>query len=156
MIQDEKPQIVELIESDHRKVERIFAEIEATNDSQKLKLLVEKLYFELNVHTETEELTVYPAMTEHQETEKFLDEAEEEHVEAKALLEEIYRMEPTNSRFKKKVMQLKEAVMHHVQEEEKDILPVVQEAMSEGELEGLADEFKEAKIRVKEDLMGDE
>ncbi len=153
MIQDDKPQIIELIESDHRKVERIFSQIEGTNDTESLKLLVEQLYFELNAHTETEELTVYPAMTEHQATEKFLDEAEEEHVETKVLLEEISRMEPTASGFKKKVMQLKNAVMHHVQEEESEILPVVQEAMSESELEGLADEFKEAKIRVKEDLM---
>ncbi|MCT7952121.1 hemerythrin domain-containing protein [Ancylothrix sp. C2] len=156
MIQEDKPEIIELIESDHRKVEKIFSDIEATNDSKKLKKLVELLYFELNAHTETEELTVYPAMTEHRETEKFLDEAEEEHVETKVLLEEISRMEPTASGFKKKVMQLKEAVMHHVQEEEREILPMVQEAMSDGELEGLADEFLEAKIRVKEDLMGDE
>ena len=65
MIQEDKPQIIELIESDHRKVERIFSQIEATNDTESLKLLVEQLYFELNAHTETEELTVYPAMTEH-------------------------------------------------------------------------------------------
>lgn len=57
--------VFELIEAAHRKVETIFSEIEKTNGSKKLDQYFNQLYKELNVHAQTEELTLYPAMRDH-------------------------------------------------------------------------------------------
>ncbi|MBD2182630.1 hemerythrin domain-containing protein [Planktothrix sp. FACHB-1355] len=143
---------VELIKSDHRKVEKIFSQIEKTEDPDKLYEYFNELYTELNVHAQAEELTLYPAMRDHQETEDLVEEAEEEHDEAKILLEEIKSLSPSSPEFKEKIRQLKEEVLHHVEEEESEILPQVSEYMSEAELNQVAEEFQDTKSRLQDDI----
>ncbi|MFB2918888.1 MULTISPECIES: hemerythrin domain-containing protein [Aerosakkonema] len=143
---------VELIKADHRQVEKLFSKIEKTEDPDKLYEYFNELYAELNVHAQAEELTLYPAMRDHQEIEDLVEEAEEEHDEAKILLEEIKSLSPSSPEFKKKIRQLKQAVLHHVEEEESEVLPQVSEYMSEAELNQVAKEFQDTKSRLQDDI----
>lgn len=144
--------IFELLKKDHRQVETLFAEIEGTDDSKKLQKFFNQLYKELSLHAEAEDITFYPAMREYEETEEFLEEAEEEHVEARVMLEEIKSLKPTSAEFKAKISKLKSAIQHHVEEEENEVFPTVRECMSDEELDLLASEFKKAKSKLQKEM----
>jgi hemerythrin superfamily protein len=144
--------LFELIEAAHRKVETIFSEIEKTNGSKKLDQYFNQLYKELNVHAQTEELTLYPAMRDHDDIKELVNEAEEEHTEVKVLLEQMKSLDVTSSEFKEKISTLKEAVQHHVQEEENEVFPKVRKSMSDEELKQLAKEFEETQSKLQKDL----
>lgn len=144
--------IFDLIKGDHRKVESLFAEMESTKSTKKLDQCFKLLCQELTVHAQVEELTFYPTMRDNEETEELVDEAEEEHVEVKVLLEQLKSLDSKSSEFKDKISQLKKAVDHHVQEEENEVLLQVQESMSEEQLNQLAAEFKEAQRKLREEL----
>lgn len=144
--------ILALIEADHRKVEELFAELEGTKDAKKGQKIFAQIYKELNLHSKAEELVFYPAMQEYDETQEYIEEAEEEHTSVKILLEEMMALKPNDAEFQTKMQQLKEAVTHHVEEEESEIFEVVRECMDDEELEELAQEFTEAKTRLESDV----
>ena len=144
--------IFELIKADHRKVEEIFSEIENTNRSKQLDKYFNQLYKDLNIHAQVEELTFYPTMRNHKATEKFLEEAEEEHTEVKVMLEQMKSMDSTSAEFPEKIKQLKKAVQHHVQEEENEIFPQVRKSMKDEELKQVATEFQEVKIKLQDEM----
>ncbi|MFB2897156.1 hemerythrin domain-containing protein [Aerosakkonemataceae cyanobacterium BLCC-F50] len=144
--------VIELIKSDHRKVESLFSEMEKTKDSKKMQMLFDEIYTELTLHAKVEELTLYPSMRNYDETHDMVEEAEEEHTEAKVLLEELKSMSPSDPDFKAKIEELKEAVQHHVEEEESEILPSVSDSMDEQEMKELAKEFQEAKSKLEKEI----
>lgn len=144
--------IFELLKADHRKVEALFSEIEKTDNAEKLYKSFNQLYKELNVHSQAEELTFYPALRECEGTEDMLEEAEAEHVEAEELLEEIKKLSPTSSEFKNKMIELKEAVQHHVQEEESEIFSKVRQCLKPQALKQIEREFKQTKSKLEEEI----
>ncbi len=144
--------IFELIKADHRKVEEIFSQMENTKSSKTLDQCFNQLYKELNVHAQAEELTFYPTIRNHEGTEKLLEEAEEEHTEVKVMLEQMKSMDSSSAEFKEKLSQLKDAVEHHVQEEENDVFSQVRRFMNEEELKQLVKEFQEVKNTLQEEM----
>lgn len=144
--------IFELIKTDHRKAEEIFSAIEKTKSSKTLDKYFNQLYQELSLHAQVEELTFYPTIRNHEGTEELLEEAEEEHTEVKVMLEQMKSMDSSSEEFKDKLSQLKEAVQHHVQEEENEVFSQVRQLMSAEELKQLATEFKEVKSTLQAEM----
>jgi hemerythrin superfamily protein len=144
--------IFELIKTDHRKAEEIFSAIESAKSSKTLDKYFNQLYQELNLHARVEELTFYPTIRNHEGTEELLEEAEEEHTEVKVMLEQMKSMDSSSEEFKEKLSELKEAVQHHVQEEENEVFPQVRKLMSAEELKQLASEFQEVKNTLQEEM----
>jgi hemerythrin superfamily protein len=68
--------ILSLIEAEHRQVKKLFAEAEKAKGAKLLEQF-NQIYIALNLHARTEELVFYPAMREHEETEQYIEEAEE-------------------------------------------------------------------------------
>lgn len=95
---------------------------------------------------------MYPTMRDHEETEELVAEGEEEHTEVKVMLEELKALDSTSSEFKVKIGELKDAVQHHVEEEENEIFPKVQESISDEELKQLATEFQQAQSKLQEEI----
>ncbi len=143
--------ILSLIEQDHRKVEQLFADIEKARD-KKLYDCFNQIYQELVLHNRAEELVFYPSLREYEETEGFIEEAEEEHADAEALLEEIKQLEPKDPDFMDKIRELSDALQHHIQEEEQEVFAAVRQVMGEEELNALGEEFQEAKRRSQSDV----
>ena len=92
-------------------------------------------------------------MRDHDDIKELVNEAEEEHTEVKVLLlEQMKSLDATSSEFKTKLSELKEAVGHHVQEEENEVFPKVRKSMSDEELKQLAKEFEETQSKLQKDL----
>ena len=106
------PNVIELLNHDHREVEQLFAQFESTQDRD----IALQICAELTVHATVEEEIVYPVLERiDAETER---EAEEEHADAKELIARIQTMEPGDPELVPTVMKLKAGIEHHVEEEE--------------------------------------
>jgi hemerythrin superfamily protein len=107
---------VALLKADHRKVEELFAEFEATGAAKK-QALVEKICTELSAHSVIEEEVFYPACRGKVE-EDFLNEGYVEHDGSKVLIAELIASAPNEEFYDAKVKVLSEQIEHHVHEEE--------------------------------------
>jgi hemerythrin superfamily protein len=143
--------ILSLIEADHRKVDSLFAQMETANTEQ-MYTCFNEIYKEFTLHVEAEQMVFYPAMQEFEETQEFIEEAEEEHEDARVLLEEMKAIGPADPEFKSKLMELKESIQHHVQEEESEIFEAVRSCMEPEMLMDLAQEFMDVKQKFEADV----
>ncbi len=143
---------VELIKSDHRKVEKLFREFEEAGDrAYKTKQeLVGQIVEELEVHATIEEETYYPAVEAKakKDGKELIAEAVEEHHVVKILLGELRSMSSEDEAFDAKVTVLMENVRHHVEEEESELLPQSEKILDGDELTRLGEEMAARKRQL--------
>jgi hemerythrin superfamily protein len=136
---------LELLKQDHRKVEKLFSQAEATEDEKQKEGLFEQIKAELEAHTHIEETVFYPALQQNEELKDMVLEAVEEHRQVKTLLREIGNLADGSEKFDAKLKVMKENVEHHVEEEEEEMFPQVEELFSREELAQLGQEMEAAK-----------
>jgi iron-sulfur cluster repair protein YtfE (RIC family) len=135
------PDVIELIEKDHREVEGLFAKFEATGDAS----VAAQICDELDRHANGEEKAVYPVIASDVPGGKMMaQEGEDEHKQARQLIGRIRRTSNPEP-LAELIAELKQAIQHHVQEEESEILPKTREALDPARLEQLGEEFLAAK-----------
>ena len=127
-----------LLEKQHRKVESLFKQIES-GKSEPAPLLAE-LANELVAHMAIEQESFYPAVR--QIKEDLILESYEEHAIAELALKRLLATDPEDISFKARVTTLKELIQHHVEEEEEELFPKVEEAIDEKRLTELGKEMK--------------
>jgi hemerythrin superfamily protein len=136
---------VELIKSDHRRVEQLFREFEEAGDrAYKTKQeLVGQIVEELEVHATIEEESYYPAVEAkaRKDGKELIAEAVEEHHVVKILLGELSSMSSEDEAFDAKVTVLMENVRHHVEEEESELLPQSERILGTDELTRLGEQM---------------
>lgn len=152
MAKKKSQDILELILADHRQVEKLFSQVEKAKNPEQFYSLFTQLYKELNLHARAEELVFYPALREFEDTDDIIEEAEAEHEEAAAMLEEMKALGPDSEEFPDRIAELKEAVMHHLQEEESEVFEIIRDYMDEEELSALGQEFQQAKTKLEAEI----
>jgi len=136
--------VVELIEQDHRAVEQLFGQFEASNDAA----IAEQICEELTKHTRAEESAVYPVFRSRlSDGMDLIGEAESEHDQARQLIGRVRNTTDPNH-LASLMLELKEAIRHHVHEEETEILPQARTEMSGAALGELAEQFEASKRDV--------
>lgn len=131
---------ISMLKSDHRRVEKLFARFEKLGErASATKLsIVKKLIQELDLHAMIEEEVVYPTIRQWlPDMDDNVLEAYEEHHLVKRTLRELENMTPDDELFDAKVCVLGEAVQHHVEEEEDEILPAMKKALGKDEMREL-------------------
>jgi hemerythrin superfamily protein len=139
---------IELLKADHKKVDLLFQKVEATEESEH-KALFEKIREELEIHTHIEETIFYPKVKEEPELEDIVLEGIEEHHQAKIFLRELASLTEDSEKFEPKLKVLMEDIKHHVQEEEGEMFPKIEELFDESTLEELGAEMEEEKQSFK-------
>jgi iron-sulfur cluster repair protein YtfE (RIC family) len=137
------PDVIKLLEADHREVEDLFAKAESTSGAAKQQV-VTKIARELTIHAEAEERIVYPAMREAGLMD-LVAEAESEHQKVKELVARLESLEGTGEEVDPILAELKADVEHHVQEEESEGFPQFRSATDESTLESLGTKVEEMK-----------
>jgi len=133
--------VTQLIERDHREVEDLFAKFTSTKDAS----VATQICDELDKHADAEEQAVYPAVeAEIPDGKSKVEEAVDEHKEARQLIGRI-RQTKDPDHLAELVSELEQAISHHVEEEESDVLPKMRETMSAEELDELGEAFESAK-----------
>jgi len=130
-----QPLALELLMTDHRKVEDLFAQYEDVKDGDEgaRRELAERICAELKVHTQLEEELFYPWLRENLDDDDMdmVEEAQVEHNGAKDLIEQIEGASDIDDEYNAKVKVLGEYVKHHVNEEENEIFPKVSDQQEE-------------------------
>ena len=108
--------------------------------------IAQKILKELEIHTAIEEEIFYPAFKDKagQEGEEEVAEALEEHQSVKTAIKELRTMDVDDEAFESTFMNMMHDVQHHVAEEESEMLPLAEEALSDS-LEELGAEMMRRK-----------
>jgi hemerythrin superfamily protein len=109
---------VALLTEDHRRVEQLFKQFDESGDPA----VAEQIFLELSVHAMIEEELIYGLYSSKVDA-AGAAEARAEHQEAKDLIVELESMEPGSDEFVTTMTKLKTSVLHHVDEEEKELFP---------------------------------
>jgi hemerythrin superfamily protein len=141
---------IDLLEQQHREVKTLFQKYEKAASAEEKQRLFEQIADDLAVHTAIEEKHFYPA-TKSARTLDLLQEAVEEHLQAKRIIADLLDMDPEDARFDAKMIVLQEEIEHHVEEEESDLFPKVQGLLGEDELEDLGMVMEDLAEELKED-----
>src|SRR5205807_10551125 len=142
---------IELLKQDHKKVEKIFTNMEKKEARPKL---FPELDRELTIHAEIEEKIFYPAAKGAEPTRDLVLESIEEHRQIKMVLADLEQTEMRTAQWAADLKVLKEDVMHHVGEEENDLFPKVKKVLSEEQLEDLGTRMEEMKVELVEAVRG--
>jgi hemerythrin superfamily protein len=153
------PDVITLITADHREVERIFELLR--DDAESRPQAVTQLRALMLAHSEAEEAVVYtalkPEMTDEQSDETdgdVIDEAFDEHAQMEQLIEELTAIDTASAEFESLLMDVMEAVTHHVEEEESELLPKLREVASDEEMQRITLEFHRLRMQVLEEEGG--
>jgi iron-sulfur cluster repair protein YtfE (RIC family) len=137
------PDVIKVLEQDHREVEELFASAESISGAAR-EQTVGKIISELKLHMQVEEQYVYPAMREAGLSD-LVQEAEQEHSKAKELVTQLEGMDTSTNDIDSLLQQLKGEIDHHVQEEEHEAFPKFREACDQATLQDLAEQVRAAK-----------
>jgi hemerythrin superfamily protein len=139
---------IELLKADHKKVEELFKEVEAS-DEEKYPALFEQIKKELDTHAHIEEVIFYPKLDAEGSKELVDVEREgiEEHRQAKMFLKEISALSDDSEKMEPKLKVLMEDIRHHVKEEEGEMFPLVEKEFEAEVLEELGAEMEAEKAR---------
>ncbi len=137
------PDVITLLEEDHREVEDLFAKAE-TNSGAAKQQVVTKIASELTIHAEVEERFVYPAMREGGLGD-LVAEAESEHQQVKDLIAQLESKDGSTDEVDPVLQELKSNVEHHVQEEESEAFPKFRQATDQATLDSLGEDVERAK-----------
>ena len=132
------PDVIELLEHDHREVEQMFAEFEKASSPEEKRGIADKIIIELVRHSEAEEQAVYPMMAKKIDGGKDLIEHEiKEHSQAEKIMKDMDGLDAGDPSLGVMMGQLKAAILQHVQEEEGEAFPKFRAATTDDEREKL-------------------
>jgi hemerythrin superfamily protein len=141
--------VVTMITSDHRELERLFDAME--KDRSARPLMFPLALAMLNAHSRAEEECVYPAVAGEAGEEDEARHGAEEHHEAERLGQRLLAEDPESEAFDSGLGEFLEAVRHHIREEEDDVLPALGKALDADRLKELGEAFA---ARRAEELAG--
>jgi hemerythrin superfamily protein len=141
--------VLDLLKEDHRKVDAYFQKVKSAEEANN-EAVFKKIKAELDLHAHVEEAIFYPHLMEAgtEELKKIVREGVEEHAQVKTLLTELSELKGTDKVFKAKLKVLMENVEHHVEEEEDEMFPLVEDQLSGETRVTLAERIEKEKAKV--------
>jgi hemerythrin superfamily protein len=118
--------VYQILMQDHSAVERIFTQIEQTDDRgiKRRERLFRKLRIALEDHTVVEENLLYPEIDKYPAIKELVADAYDEHAEFEETLQEISELPTNNAEWLERVQELRGVVHEHVRKEEDRMFPV--------------------------------
>jgi hemerythrin-like domain-containing protein len=121
--------LLEQLESEHRQVEQIFAELEKAEEESQQRPLVEQLAKALSTHMEVEETQVYPELARIDG--EMEQEAETEHDLGREGIAKLQQLIGQPG-FGAAVAMAQAGIAHHVEEEEQEVFPKLRKQLGLG------------------------
>lgn len=143
---------IALLKQDHQIVEALLEELASSSDraTRRRGELLEEIETEIKVHAQIEEEIFYPAFKEavKKTEQKLYYEALEEHRAAMFVLKDLLKADAGTPQFPARAKVLKELILHHVEEEEKELFPQAKKSLSREELQELGAQLSERKSEL--------
>ena len=140
-----------LLMEDHKVLKNLLTEGEESTERavKGRKELLARLTRELEVHEAIEEKILYPALKKHEKAKDIVLEGYQEHHVADLLVKELHATDVTNEVWGAKMKVLKEAIEHHIEEEEEDMFKKARDIFDRAELDDLGTQMEEMKRDLK-------
>ncbi|MGZ9187675.1 MAG: hemerythrin domain-containing protein [Candidatus Binatia bacterium] len=125
------PNATQMLRQDHKKVNALFDKFEQGKAGDAKRRLAKQAMNELKVHAQVEEEIFYPAVKKAIDASELVDEAEKEHQAAKSLISQLEKagvQDNGEADFDAKFTELMQAIQHHVEEEEGEMFPQVEDS----------------------------
>ncbi len=147
-----KKHIYGYLNQDHEKIKSLLNKIESlgNEESAEKTALFNELKKVLILHSEAEEKVFYHALENHSQTNAKAKHGKEEHHEAEKLLSELTSNTLKGAAWQQKLLSLKEALKHHIEEEENEMFKGAKRVLNEAQEKEMASEMSEAKARLQE------
>ena len=139
---------VMMLQADHRRVEALFARIQATDGGERAEL-VQQLLLALRVHMELEESHVYPLLGDEVDAD-LAEEAEVEHQLARDGLAQLEELTPEEPGFDGALVMVMAGIEHHVMEEESEAFPRLVSQLGAARLGELAQQLTSVRAQLLE------
>lgn len=133
--------IYDILSKEHKLVLDMFNEVTG-NGSKKVLFRIKA---EIDPHMAGEEKLYYPLLEEKEESRDIARKAYIEHNEAKALMYELEGMGEGSENWTARFNELKDVIIHHVQDEESKVFEKSQNLLSQQKAEEIAQKYLEFK-----------
>ncbi len=121
------PDAINLLIMDHLEARAFFQRYREASDPAEKRSVALRLCKLLSAHMQVEEEIFYPAAGEFTGDEPQVRHAVEEHGQAKAIIEQLTPLDAADAQHDALVLQLEQAILHHVEEEETQFFPEIRE-----------------------------
>src|SRR6476660_9791497 len=138
---------IAILLKDHDRVKALFKKFETAKSKAEKEKIISAALTELKIHAIIEEDIFYPAVRAHVGKD-LMNEADEEHHVARVLIAELDHDGRSNDHRDAKFTVLSESVRHHIDEEEREVLPKAKELKLD--FEALGQKILERKVSLQE------
>jgi hemerythrin superfamily protein len=136
--------VTDLILEDHKQLKDLFGKLRTGTTGQR-ELLMPVMSAMLVAHSRAEESQVYPAVRDEAGDAEDVEHSQEEHAAAELALVKLTSTSPESDDFTSALEELIEAVTHHMDEEESDVLPAMRSGLKPARLDELGEAFLAAR-----------
>jgi iron-sulfur cluster repair protein YtfE (RIC family) len=139
-------QLFELLKRDHRQVEKWMTQIEDGAESEREEIFT-TLQDALEKHMQLEEKLFYPQLKKIKELKELAVDAVEEHEQVKNFLSQLEDLDVDDDEWISTFTEMRQGILHHVQDEEKKIFPGCTQFMPAQLLQEIGQKCTEEKER---------
>src|SRR3712207_784567 len=126
------------------KANELFAKLSETSDGavKTRERLFAELKAELEQHTSLEEQHLFPVLRRNPETKGLVADAMRDNKELRAKLAELEALPKNDEAFPERLKELQKAFRQHARDEKTELLPAVQQALSEEQVQAVAEKME--------------
>lgn len=145
-------EIYEALKKDHEAIKELLNELVALEaDDEYRYVLIEEIRNNLIPHSRAEESVFYNSLRAVNADKKVVFHGFQEHLEAETLLRTLQVMDKVNLEWKAVAEKLRDAINHHIEEEEADIFDEARNAFTSEEAVAMAEAFEELKPKIEQE-----
>jgi len=146
-----------LMQAGPAKANELFSKLSETSDGavKTREKLFAELKAELELHANLEEQHLFPVLRRNPETKELVADAIRDNKEMRAKIAELDGTPKNDAAFAERLSELQKAFRQHARDERKELLPAVQRALSEEQVQGVTEKM-EAGIAEAEQARHDE
>ena len=138
--------MIDMLMQEHQEAAGMMDQIDSAGEADaSVMTTFNQLKQALMLHMQAEEQIFYPALRNNDETGDQIGESFEEHQEVKDMLAEMSGLQAGNEEFMSMMSDLREAVEHHVEEEENELFPKAQEILGDSRLQEMGRQMMQMK-----------
>lgn len=143
--------IYEVLKADHDKLKPLLNKlVQATEANQETTRILSQIRDELVPHSRAEEAVFYNSLREIDAAKGEVQHSYTEHMEAETLLRTLQGLNKINADWTKAAQKLKDALEHHIEEEEGRVFSAAKKVLLDEEARQMSDAFQRLKPEIQE------
>jgi iron-sulfur cluster repair protein YtfE (RIC family) len=133
-----------LMQAGPAKANELFARLSETSEGavKTREKLFAELKAELELHASLEEQHLFPILRRNADTKALVTDAIKDNKELRAKLAEVEALPKNNEAFPERLKELQKAFRQHARDEKRELLPAVQRALSEEQVQSVAEKIE--------------